>query len=104
MKAARLTAAGAVLLALGAIAGAAQLAGPGSPGPARATAPPRLVAVTSAVRACPPIPGGGPGTVAFIARPSPAPQAGPGQAGPGQDGPGQAELAPLPSADAALRA
>jgi hypothetical protein len=104
MKAARLTAAGAVLLALGAIAGAAQLAGPGSPGPARATAPPRLVAVTSAVRACPPIPGGGPGTVAFIARPSPAPQAGPGQAGPGQAGPGQAELAPLPSADAALRA
>jgi hypothetical protein len=99
MKAARLTATGAVLLALGAIAGAAQLAGPGSPGPARATAPPQLVAVTSAVRACPPIPGGGPGTVAFIARPSPAPQAGPGQAGPGQ-----AELAPLPSADAALRA
>ena len=56
--------------------------------------------MTSAVRACPPIPGGGPGTVAFIARPSPAPQAGPGR----QAGPGQAELAPLPSADAALRA
>ncbi len=99
MRPAQLTAAGAVLLALGAIVGAAQLAGPASPAPARATAAPRQVAVTSAVRACPPVQGGGPGTVAFIAGPRAAPQS-----GPGQSGPGQAELTPLPPADAALRA
>ena len=58
--------------------------------------------MTSAVRACPPIPGGGPGTVAFIARPPTAPQAGPGHRAGSRAG--QAELAPLPSADAALRA
>ena len=104
MRPAQLAAAGAVLLALGAIAGAAQLAGPASPGPARATAAPRQVAVTSAVRACPPVQGGGPGTVALIAGPRPAGQTGPGRTGPGQAGPGQAELAPLPPADTAPRA
>jgi hypothetical protein len=99
MRPAQLLPAGVVLLALGAIAGAAQLAGPAAPGPDHATTLPRQVAVTSAVRACPPVPGGGPGTVALVAGPPAAPQPGPGPLGPGQ-----AELAPLPLAGAQLRA
>jgi hypothetical protein len=80
--------AGVVLLALGAIAGAAQFTTPAAPDRGRAAAAPQHVAVTSALRACPPVPGGGSGTVAFIAgSPSTVPS-----------GPGQAELAPLPPA------
>lgn len=90
-----------VLLALGGIAAAAQLAGPAAPavsatqagsGPGHATMAPRQVAVTSAARACPPVQGGGSGKVAFIAG-SPAASA----------GAGQAQLAPLPLAGAQLR-
>ena len=95
MKLAHLAPAGVVLLALGVIAGAAQLAAPAAPGPVHASVAPQQVAVTSAARACPPVPGGGPGRVAFIAA---VPSTGP----PG--GAGQAELAPLPLAGAALRA
>ena len=99
MRPANLVPAGAVLLALAAIAGAAQLARPASPAPGRASAP-REVAVTSAVRACPPIQGGGTGEVAFIAG-SPAAPAG-GASG-AASGPGEAELTPLPLAGAQLR-
>jgi hypothetical protein len=95
MKLAHLVPAGVVLLALGAVAVAAQVAAPAAPGPGRASVAPRQVTVTSAARACPPVPGGGPGQVAFIAA---APAATP------SGGSGQAELAPLPPAGAALRA
>jgi hypothetical protein len=91
MKLAHLVPAGVVLLTLGAIAGAAQLSASPAPGPGPATVVPRQLAVTSAVRACPPVPDGGPGQVAFIAA---APSG----------GSGRAELAPLPLAGTALRA
>jgi hypothetical protein len=97
MRPVHLVPAGVVLLALGAIAGAAQFTGPATPGPGHAATAPQQVAVTSAARACPPVPGGGSGTVAFIAGPSGSPVASP-------SGPGQAELSPLPLAGAALRA
>jgi hypothetical protein len=94
MRPVHLVPAGMVLLALGAIAGAAQFTGSATPGPGHAATAPRQVAVTSAMRACPPASGGGSGTVAFIAGASAA----------SPSGPGQAELAPLPLAGAALRA
>jgi hypothetical protein len=87
--------AGVVLLALGALAAVAQLTAPAAPGPDRASVAPQQVAVTSAVRACPPVAGGGPGTVAFIAGSSAASPSG---------GSGQAELTPMPLAGVALRA
>ena len=95
MRPVHLVPAGVVLLALGAIAAVAQLTSPAAPGPGQASMVPRQVAVTSAVRACPPVPGGGPGQVAFIAGP---PAASPSGAS------GQAALAPVPLAGAALRA
>ena len=95
MRPVHLVPAGAVLLALGGIAAAAQLSAPAtaSPGPGHAAMAPQQVAVTSAARACPPVPGGGSGTVAFIAG-SPV----------ASSGAGQAQLAPLPAAGAPLRA
>jgi len=95
VRAVHLVPAGAVLLALGGIAAAAQLTAPAtaSPGPGHAAMAKQQVAVTSAARACPPVPGGGSGTVAFIAG-SPA----------ASRGAGQAQLAPLPLAGAQLRA
>jgi len=95
MRPIHLVPAAVVLLALGAIAGAAQLARPAPPGSSPAGPPARQVAVTSATRACPPVPGGGTGKVAFIAGPAPAPSSGPVS--------GQAELTPLPLAGASLR-
>src|SRR6516225_3247995 len=95
MRPGHLVPAGVVLLALGAIAAVAQLTSPAARGPGPASMAPRQVAVTSAVRACPPVPGGGPGQVAFIAGPPVASPSG---------GSGQAELAPVPLAGAALRA
>ena len=95
MRPVHLVPAGVVLLALGAIAAAAQLAGPAAPsapGPGHAAMAPQQVAVTSAARACPPVQGGGSGQVAFIAG-SPA----------ASRGAGQAQLAPLPLAGAQLR-
>src|SRR5579859_3734186 len=105
MRLAHLAPAGAVLLALGVIAGAAQLAGPTSPGPAQQrAAAPQQVAVTSAVRACPPVAGGAAGTIAFIARPTaPASSGGASTVGSSTTS-GQAQLTPLPLAGAALRA
>jgi Family of unknown function (DUF5719) len=95
MRPVYLVPAGAVLLALGGIAAGAQLTAPAtaSPGPGHAAVAPQQVAVTSAARACPPVPGGGSGTVAFIAG-SPA----------ASSGAGQAQLAPMPLAGAQLRA
>jgi len=86
--------AGAVLLVLGGIFGAAQLAGPAPAGSGQAALPPQQVTVTSAARACPPVQGGGSGQVAFIA--------GPTASGPGGP-PGQAALAPVPLAGAQLK-
>jgi hypothetical protein len=104
MRPVQLVPAAVVLLALGAVASVAEFTTPAAPGPGHAAAP-QQVAVSSAVRACPPVPGGGSGKVAFIAGPpsSPGSTGGPGSTGsPG--GPGQAELAPLPLAGAQLRA
>jgi hypothetical protein len=99
MRPIHLVPAGVVLLALAGIAAAAQLAGPAAPsvpGPGHAAMAPQQVAVTSAARACPPVQGGGPGKVAFIAGSPAASSSGPGS--------GQAQLAPLPLAGAQLRA
>ena len=99
MRPIHLVPAGVVLLALGGIAAAAQLAGPAAPsapGPGHAAMAPQQVAVTSAARACPPVQGGGSGKVAFIAGSPAASSSGPGSEG-------QAELAPLPLAGAQLR-
>jgi hypothetical protein len=108
MRPVHLVPAAAVLLALGVIAGAAQFTGPAATVPGHAVMPPRQTPVTSAARACPPVPGGGSGTVAFIAGPAgiPGPAGSPGRAGsPGPaGGPGQVQLAPLPLAGADLRA
>src|SRR5580704_8156156 len=94
MRPLHLVPAGAVLLALGGIAAAAQLTAPATASPGHAAmATQQQVAVTSAARACPPVPDGGSGTVAFIAG-SPA----------ASRGAGQAQLAPLPLAGAQLRA
>jgi len=90
MRPVQLVPAAVVLLALGAIAGAAQFAAPAAPGPGHVAAA-QQVAVTSAARACPPVQGGGPGQVALIAGSSSA------------AGSGQAQLAPLPQAGAQLR-
>jgi hypothetical protein len=92
--------AGVVLLALCVIAGVAQLARPTATSTNQVTAASRHVAVTSAVRACPPAEGGGPGRVALIAGSpgsagSPSPAAAPGS--------GEVELAPLPLAGVQLR-
>jgi Family of unknown function (DUF5719) len=97
MRPVHLVPAGVVLLALGAIGGAAQFDRPAPAPPSRAVMLPRQTAVTSAARACPPVQGGGSGTVAFVAGP---PSSSSGSA----EGSGQTELAPLPLAGVQLRA
>jgi Family of unknown function (DUF5719) len=73
MRAVHLVPAAAVLVALGAIGGVAQLGHPataqrpGTLGPASSPAAFRQVPVTSAARACPPAPGGGAAPVALLA-------------------------------------
>ena len=67
MRPVHLVPAGVVLVALGAIIGAAQLAHPATPGPDSAATVTRQVAVTSVARACPPAQGNGSGPVAVIA-------------------------------------
>ena len=108
MRPVHLIPAAVVLLALGVIAAVAQFGQPAATAPSQAVTVPSQAVVASAARACPPVPGGGSGTVAFIAGPpssssGSAPAArqagGSGQAG----GTGQAELAPLPLAGAELR-
>ena len=104
MRLVHLVPAAAVLAALGGIAGAAQLTHPAAPRPDSAAAVTRQVAVTSAVRACPPALGNGSGPVALIAGAATAT----GAAGPattGQTGQtGQVELTALPPAGVPLRA
>src|SRR5579859_7806039 len=102
MRPAHLVPAGVVLVALGAIAAAAQLATPAPAGKAQVAT--RQVAVTAAARACPPVPGGGSGQVAFIAA-SPAASAGPATGtGTGTGtGASQAQLTPLPLAGTQLQ-
>ena len=97
MRPAHLVPAGVVLLALCVIAGVAQLARPAPASTSQISAASRQVAVSSAVRACPPAPGAGSAKVALIAG-SPA---SPGSPSPG---PGQVELAPLPLAGVQLHA
>ena len=87
--------AGAVLVALGVIAGAAQLVHPAVPGPDSTAAVTRQVAVTSAARACPPAQGSGSGPVALIAGAT-------GAAGPATAG--LVELTALPPAGVPVRA
>src|SRR5579862_5826482 len=92
MRPVHLVPAGVVLLALGGIAGAAQLTSTTAPAPAHAATVAQQVTVTSATRACPPAPDDGSGQVALIAAEPTA-----------KASPGQAELAPLPLAGAELR-
>jgi Family of unknown function (DUF5719) len=95
--AARLVPAAAVLLALGGIAGAAQLAGSAGAGTSHPATTMRQVPVTAAARACPPSPGTGPGKVALIAAP-----AGAGATAAPAATEGQAELTALPPAGATV--
>jgi len=95
MRAIHLVPAGAVLVALAAIGGVAQLDHPAAPTPAASATVTRQVAVTSAARACPPAPGSGPAPVTLLG----------GRAG-GTGAPGQGshiELTALPPAGQALR-
>lgn len=114
MRAVHLVPAAAVLVALGAIGGVAQLGhpaaaqrpgtqgpgtqGPGTQGPVSAV---RQVPVTSAARACPPAPGGGAAPVALLAGRASA--TGSGQRGQG-DQRDQVELTALPPAWRSARA
>src|SRR5579859_3096242 len=92
MRAAQLVPAGAVLVALAAIGGVAQLDRPAAPRPAATVA--QHVAVTSAARACPPAPGSGSSPVTLLG----------GRAGAGTPGPGDhIDLAALPPAGLTLK-
>jgi hypothetical protein len=104
MRPVHLVPAGVVLVVLGAILGAAQLAHPTTPGPDSAATVTRQVSVTSVARACPPAQGNGSGQVAVIAGATGV--TGPGTAGPGGQGGqgGQVELTALPPAGVPLRA
>jgi hypothetical protein len=92
MRAIHLLPAGLVLVALGAIGGAAQLGHPAAaPVPASSPAVTRQVPVTSAARACPPAPGGGTAPVALLA------------GGASASGAGQVQLTALPPAGLPVR-
>jgi hypothetical protein len=93
MRAVQLVPAGAVLVALAAIGGVAQLDHPAAPRPAATVT--QQVAVTSVARACPPAPGGGPAPVTLLG----------GRAGAGTPGQGdQIDLTALPPAGLTLKA
>ena len=114
MRAVHLVPAAAVLVALGAIGGVAQLGHPATTqrpatlGPASSAAAIRQVPVTSAARACPPVPGGGAAPVALLAGGSGAggsSPAGSNTAGHGPTGQrGQVELTALPPVGLPVRA
>ena len=121
MRAVHLVPAAAVLVALGAIGGVAQLGhpataqhpatlGPATLGPASSPAVTRQVPVTSAARACPPAPGGGAAPVALLAGGSSAAgssTAGSSTAGSSTAGHGptnQVELTALPPVGLPVRA
>src|SRR5690242_15387145 len=92
MRASHLIPAGVVLVALGAIGGAAQLGHPAAtPRPVSSPAAIRQVPVTAAARACPPAPGGAAAPVALLAGGAAA-----GGAGASGQGQGQVELTALP--------
>ena len=95
MRAIHLVPAAAVLVALAAIGGVAQLDHPAAPRPAASATVTRQVAVTSAARACPPAPGGGSAPVTLLG----------GQAGAtGTSGQGShIDLTALPPAGQTLR-
>src|SRR5437764_10971161 len=98
MRAAHLIPAGVVLVALGAIGGAAQLGHPAaSPRPVSSPAAIRQVPVTAAARACPPAPGGAAAPVALLA-------GGAAAGGAGATGKGQVELTALPPAGVPVHA
>jgi Family of unknown function (DUF5719) len=101
MRPARFLPAGVILLALCVIAGVAQLVKAAPATTSQVSAASRQVAVSSAVRACPPAQGGGSAQVALIAGSpgSPATVSSPAAAGSGQ-----VELAPLPLAGVQLHA
>src|SRR6185437_10642944 len=99
MRAVHLVPAGVVLVALGAIGGAAQLGHPAAtPRPVSSPAAIRQVPVTAAARACPPAPGGAAAPVALLAGGA---AAGAGATGQGQ---GQVELTALPPAGVPVHA
>ena len=111
MRAVRLVPAAAVLVALGAIGGVAQLGHPATAqrpatlGPASSPAATRQVPVTSAARACPPAPGGGAAPVALLAGGSSAGGSSAGGSSTAGHGPtDQVELTALPPAGLAVRA
>ncbi len=107
MRAIHLVPAAAVLMALGAIGGAAQLAHPVAAGPGSAATASRQATVTSVTRACPPALGGGSGTVALMAgAANPAGPANPAGATGADEStaPGQVQLTSLPPAAPSLRA
>src|SRR5215472_2248745 len=93
MRAVHLVPAALVLVALGAIGGAAQLGQPAAaPAPASSPGVTRQVPVTSAARACPPAPGGAAAPLALLA------------GGASATGKGQVELTALPPAGRPVRA
>jgi len=98
MRAVHLVPAGVVLVALGAIGGAAQLGHPAAtPRPVSSPAAIRQVPVTAAARACPPAPGGAAAPVALLA-------GGAAAGGTGATGQGQVELTALPPAGVPVHA
>jgi Family of unknown function (DUF5719) len=114
MRAVHLVPAAAVLVALGAIGGVAQLGHPATAprpatlGPTSSPAAIRQVPVTAAARACPPAPGGGAAPVALLAGGSSvggSSAAGSSAAGHGPTGQrGQVELTALPPVGLTVRA
>lgn len=105
MRAIYLAPAAAALVALGAIAGVAQLEHPAAASAARATGATRQVAVTSAERACPPALGSGSSTVALIAGPNGSGSTASSQGtGSTASTAGQLQLTSLAPAGVALRA
>src|SRR5690348_17278768 len=103
MRASHLIPAGVVLVALGAIGGAAQLGHPAAtPRPVSSPAAIRQVPVTAAARACPPAPGGAAAPVALLAGGAAAGAAATG--GAGTTGQGQVELTALPPAGVPVHA
>src|SRR6478735_7623946 len=104
MRAVYLVPAGVVLVALGAIGGAAQLGHPAAtPRPASSPAAIRQVPVTAAARACPPAPGGAAAPVALLAGGAAVGGAGATAQNQGQ-GQGQVELTALPPAGVPVHA
>src|SRR5947209_5416640 len=111
MRAVHLVPVAAVLVALGAIGGVAQLGHPATAqrpatlGPASSPAATRQVPVTSAARACPPAPGGGAAPVALLAGGSSAGGSSAGGSSTAGHGPtDQVELTALPPVGLPVRA